>query len=174
MMWLLLDVSSSDARWEKALEAAKKYDCVVIDSKNLIFVVADNLSKLIKEECTDYEHIEISIGEKYFKIGVGETCIIKYELLKVKGELSPAELYGQLELCEDVDLIDPELRVDEIDKIIEGKGKKMITELIEVEKWVDSVSERMEEDPELVARVKSGLSMIKVSLCHLIGKTDFF
>ena len=95
-------------------------------------------------------------------------------MLKVKGELSPAELYGQLELCEGDDVIDPELRVEEIDKIIEGKGKKMITELIEVEKWVDSVSERMEEDPELVARVKSGLSMIKVSLCHLIGKTDFY
>ena len=172
-MWLLLNVSSYDERWEKALEAAKKYDCVVIDSKNLIFVVVDKLTKLIVEECTEYEHVEVNISDISFTIGVGETCIIKYEMLKVKGELSPAELYGQLELCEGDEVIDPELRVEEIDKIIEGKGKKMITELLEVEKWVDSVSERMEEDPELVARVKSGLSMIKVSLCHLIGKTDF-
>ena len=173
-MWLLLNVSSYDERWAKALEAAKKYDCVVIDSKNLIFVVADKLSQLIEEECTKDEHVEVNIGEISFTIGVGETRIIKYEMLKVKGELSPAELYGQLELCEGDEVIDPELRVEEIDKIIEGKGKKMITELLEVDKWVDSVSERMEEDPELVARVKSGLSMIKVSLCHLIGKTDFY
>ena len=172
-MWLLLNVSSYHERWAKALEAAKKYDYVVIDSKNLIFVVVDKLTKLIEEECTEDEHVEVIIGEISFTIGVGETCIIKYEMLKVKGELSPAELYGQLELCEGDEVIDPELRVEEIDKIIEGKGKKMITELLEVEKWVDSVSERMEEDPELVTRVKSGLSMIKVSLCHLIGKTDF-
>lgn len=173
-MLLLLNVSSYHERWAKALEAAKKYDYVVIDSKNLIFVVVDKLAKLIEEECTEDEHVEVNIRDISFTIGVGETCIIKYEMLKVKGELSPAELYGQLELCEGDDLIDPELRVEEIDKIIEGKGKKMITELLEVEKWVDSVSERMEEDPELVARVKSGLSMIKVSLCHLIGKTDFY
>ena len=66
MMLLLLNVSSYDERWAKALEAAKKYDYVVIDSKNLIFVVVDKLAKLIEEECTECEHVEVNISDISF------------------------------------------------------------------------------------------------------------
>ena len=68
-----------------------------------------------------------------------------------------------------LDVSDVTIRSQEISDLIDGKGSLLIQEIDAIQQWVDSVSERMEEDPDTVRRVKNGLIMLRMSMMSLKG-----
>ena len=91
--------------------------------------------------------------------------VIRFALVYFEGFLPMGVLLGE----EMLDVSDVTIRSQEISDLIDGKGSLLIQEIDAIQQWVDSVSERMEEDPDTVRRVKNGLIMLKVSMMRLKG-----
>ena len=68
-----------------------------------------------------------------------------------------------------LDVSDVTIRSQEISDLIDGKGTLLIREIDAIQQWVGSVSERMEEHPDTLRRVKNGLIMLRVSMMRLKG-----
>ena len=164
-MLVLLNLSPMNSGWQAALNKAKEMDRYAIVSKSMLFVVADKLCELIKHECSGPADISVKVQDREFSIWVDGGLVIKFALIYFEGLLPVSVLLGEDKL----DVSDVTIRSQEISDLIDGKGTLLIREIDAIQQWVDSVSERMEEDQETVRRVKNGLIMLRVSMMRLKG-----
>ena len=164
-MLVLLNLSPMNSGWQAALNKAQEMDRYAIVSKSIVFVVADKLCELIKHECTDKAAISVSIKEREFSIYVDGGLVIRFALVYFEGFLPMGVLLGEKML----DVSDVTIRSQEISDLIDGKGTLLIQEIDAIQQWVGSVSERMEEHPDTLRRVKNGLIMLRVSMMRLKG-----
>lgn len=164
-MLVLLNLSPMNSGWQAALNKAKEMDRYAIVSRNMLFVVTDKLCELIKQECSDKADISVSIKENEFCIYVDEGLVIRFALVYFECLLPVDVLVGD----EKFDMSDVITRSQEINELFDRKGTLLIQEIDAIQQWVDSVSERMEEHPDTLRRVKNGLIMLKVSMMRLKG-----
>ena len=164
-MVVLLNLSPMNSGWKAALNKAQEMDRYAIVSKSMLFVVADKLCELIKHECSGPADISVKVQDREFSIWVDGGLVIKFALIYFEGWLPIGELLGD----EKLDMSDVTIRSQEISDLIDGKGTLLIQEIDAIQQWVGSVSERMEEHPDTLRRVKNGLIMLKVSMMRLKG-----
>ena len=164
-MLVLLNLSPMNSGWKAALNKAQEMDRYAIVSKSMLFVVADKLCELIKHECSGPADISVKVQDREFSIWVDGGLVIKFHLIYFEGLLPVSVLLGE----EMLDVSDVTIRSQEISDLIDGKGTLLIREIDAILQWVDSVSERMEEDQETVRRVKNGLIMLRMSMMRLKG-----
>lgn len=165
-MWVLMNMSPENSGWQAALNKANEIDLFAVETKRKIFVVADELCELIMKESSSGTNISVTVSEKEFSICVDGVLVIKFLLVWFEGLLPMSVLCGEQELG------DSTVRAREVNNLIDGKGSMLIREIEAIQQWVTSVSERMEEDPETVRRVKIGLIMLKVCMRRLKGLKD--
>ena len=165
-MWVLMNMSPENSEWQAALKKANEIDLFAVETKRKIFVVADELCELIMKESSSGTNISVTVSEKEFSICVDGGLFIKFLLVWFEC-MRPMSV-----LCGEQELGDPTVRAREVNNLIDGKGSMLIQEIEAIQQWVTSVSERMEEDPDTVRRVKIGLIMLKVSMRRLKGLKD--
>lgn len=161
-----------DGQWGglKAVAEAKKFDKMLVESKEMIFHIMHRLADVVKEECGETCRIEIAMGGQSMSIAVDGTLCIKVLYSKVNGQLNADQLVGvdkeRLKFMQQkIEVIIAELR-----ELQEGKGELMLCEIEEIQEWVDDVSQRLEEDPELIRRIRNSLVLHKQTIHKLLGR----